>query len=82
MHECIDINVYDWINEHPNDLFGKDIKFTEGKPCKFIAQDVMFMGSVDVMGKWINMIPDVTDASLKIHSHFWLAETFLSLNLI
>jgi hypothetical protein len=82
INKLIDMDINEWINKHPNDLFGRDIRLVETNPYKFISEDTMFMGSMDVMGKWINMIPDVTNISLKIHSHFWLTETFLSLDLI
>lgn len=83
INNLIDINIDMWIENHPDDLFGKDIKLISINPYKFISHDTMFMGSMSVMDKWINMIPpDIKNPSLKIHSHFWLAETFISLNLL
>lgn len=82
INELINIDVNEWVYEHPNDLFGKDIKLISVNPYKFICEDSMFMGSVEVMDKWINLIPDIKNPYLKIHSHFWLPQTFLSLNLI
>lgn len=81
LNEGNNVDINQWINEHPNDLFGKHMKLLPPKPYKLISDDVIFMGSMDVMSKWINRIPDVTNINEIIHSHFWLADTFKALKL-
>ena len=90
-----EVNINDWINEHPNDLFGDPINMIITNPdtnkpmseyfdfdlYKITSNDIMFAGSMDIMSKWINEIPDTTNIDKILHSHFWLATTFKSLKL-
>jgi hypothetical protein len=90
-----EVNIDDWINEHPNDLFGDPINMIRTNPdnnkpiseyfdfdlYKITSNDIMFAGSMDIMSKWINAIPDTTNINEILHSHFWLATTFENLKL-
>jgi hypothetical protein len=83
------------MNEHPNDLFGDPINMILTNPdntkpvseyfeldlYKIISNDIMFAGSMDIMSKWINAIPDTTNINEILHSHFWLATAFKTLKL-
>lgn len=76
------INPKDWVKINHKDLFGSDIKVINSNPYEFIIDDILFMGNMDMIGKLINKIPDTTNIDEIIHSHFWIADTLLSMNII
>lgn len=76
------LNFEKWIKTKHTDLFGSDIRVVSARPYTYMIEDLMFIGSVDVIGSIINKIPDVTNIKEILHSHFWLAKTLLSMNII
>jgi len=75
-NNSFNIDVNEWVNNSPNNLFGKSMKLVGPKPYQLISDDSIFAGNMDMIGKLINQIPDVTNIDNTIHIHFWLANTF------